>query len=373
VLVVPAQAQAIAANRFVALDALRFFAAFAVMAYHFAYGAGRTTTLDAPWSQAVLMHGYLGVHLFFIISGFAILWSAAGRAAPAFARARLLRLYPEFWIAVVVSSIVFFVFPPGERHPLPISETMRNLTMVPQYLGASFVDEVYWTLGVELKFYAITWLLLVSGQLPHVERWLIGWIVGTGVVTVVDLGPVFRSALIFPYGALFAAGGLFFLSYERGWTPLRVGALLLALGISAFHGVGGMPGFVEASDITSASRAATAAVFVGMFGTLAMLVQTQPLAGAATVCTLLGSLTYPLYLLHNTGKAMFLLPGDAAPAGAAELAMATLYSLAVAYAVMRVGTGPVRSLLKRALDRLPIFRPRERRPTAATGDHPALR
>jgi len=50
------------------------------------------------------MHGYLGVNLFFMISGFVILWTARDRTPSGFVLSRITRLYPEFWIGVRLRS-----------------------------------------------------------------------------------------------------------------------------------------------------------------------------------------------------------------------------------------------------------------------------
>ncbi len=330
------------------------------MAYHFAYGYGQSTPLPSPLVQAILMHGYLGVQLFFIISGFVILWSAAGRTPAAFVRARLLRLYPEYWIAVVVSTLVFSAIVPGHFRPLPTSEILRNFTMVPQYLGARFVDGVYWTLGVEIKFYVVAWLLILSRQLQHIERWLIGWIVATGLASIVEFGGAVRALLIFPYGALFAAGGLFYLCFDTGWTKRRLATLGLGLAVAAYTGVADMKEFVAPDDITPRSELITVAIFGGMFAIVGLLTWRRPLAQATRAFTMLGALTYPLYLLHNTGKEIFLPPSPADPAPLWRLGVAIAYSLALAFLVMRVGTGPVRRALQRAVDRFPLMRPTTR-------------
>src|SRR5689334_13592680 len=76
------------------IDALRILAACAVLGFHVFY---LTPVIQMPTSvQRIACHGYLGVEVFFMISGYVISLSAAGRTHCAFARARLLRLWPAF-------------------------------------------------------------------------------------------------------------------------------------------------------------------------------------------------------------------------------------------------------------------------------------
>ena len=77
------------------LDLLRFAAAMTVTVYHFLYrGAQDGGYLDFSFGAAgvSVSLGYLGVNLFFMISGFVIIWSATGRDWYGFSVGRLARL-----------------------------------------------------------------------------------------------------------------------------------------------------------------------------------------------------------------------------------------------------------------------------------------
>jgi peptidoglycan/LPS O-acetylase OafA/YrhL len=78
-------------SRVYALDLLRFFAAASVMLYHY---VSHEPLADGSYTLAdiLMQHGYLGVNVFFMISGFVILWSAIGRTGAGCVRTRVLRL-----------------------------------------------------------------------------------------------------------------------------------------------------------------------------------------------------------------------------------------------------------------------------------------
>ncbi|MCE9602532.1 MAG: acyltransferase [Gemmatimonadetes bacterium] len=347
-------------SRLSSLDVLRFLAAASVMIYHFTYDPTTPNDRSTAGLQAVTMHGYLGVEVFFMISGFVILWSAQGRTATAFVRARILRLYPEFWIAVVLSALIFRLAP-GDLGGAPsVVDVLANLTMVPQLAGLPYVDGVYWTLFVELKFYFLLWLLILFGQVPRIERWLIGCIAISAIGLFVELPGALRSLLILPYGPLFAAGGLFFLVFDSGWTAPRAVGLLLALPTASTFAVRGMSGFIDAAHIDTTASVATIGIIVGAFVFFATLGRNDLGARLGRITTVAGALTYPLYLLHNTGKALFLQGWVAAPEPVL-VAGALLFSLALSYVVMRLGTGPVHAWLRRRLDAtialVPFLRP----------------
>lgn len=321
-------------QRLYALDLLRFFAATGVLLYHYLYNASPGAV---SWLASF---GYLGVNVFFVISGFVVLWSCRGRTPAAFVRARVLRLYPEFWLCVLLSAVVFGV----RGQSLSGAEIAANLTMLPAYLGAPYVDGVYWTLAVEMKFYALLWLLLVLGQMPRVERWLLLWLAVSLLGRFVDLGPL-KSASLGVHGPLFASGGLLYLAYESGWTRLRAAALIVGVALSAVAATEGMAGFVQPADITPSSVAVTVLFVLAAFALFVGIKYLHVPERLRPAAALLGGLTYPLYLLHNVGKAL-LLGGGVAPL---TFVLATALSLGLAYGIMRLADWTIRPGLRAAM------------------------
>ncbi|WOO32781.1 acyltransferase family protein [Diaphorobacter limosus] len=62
------------------IDLLRFFAALAVVFFHYSfrgYAADAMSIMPYPLLASLSKYGYLGVELFFMISGFVILMTAA--------------------------------------------------------------------------------------------------------------------------------------------------------------------------------------------------------------------------------------------------------------------------------------------------------
>ena len=119
------------------LDLLRFTAAAAVVVFHFYVLLPGTT----PFQQtvaAVSQFGFLGVPLFFMISGFVILWTAFNRTPGQFVLARLCRLYPSYWVCVLITSAVLGM---AGGAP-PWRQIVANLTMLHHLFGYDSVDEV---------------------------------------------------------------------------------------------------------------------------------------------------------------------------------------------------------------------------------------
>ncbi|HET9864073.1 MAG TPA: acyltransferase [Steroidobacteraceae bacterium] len=338
------------------MDLLRFVAAFSVMLYHYTSHEPSADGSLSWWARAT-QHGYLGVDVFFMISGFVILWSAYGRTGAEFVRARALRLYPEFWIAVALSALVFYFVPGGNGGPMSAMQVGANLTMVPQYLGADMVDGVYWTLAVELKFYALVWLLVVARQLDRLEVILYAWLAVLAAAMFFDVGGIVRALIIYPHGAHFAAGGLFFLVFDKGWNRVRAAALVVSLALCAYASVIQIDGFVRADNITDAVKVTTALVMALAFIGFASLRAVKSARWPQWI-PLVGALTYPLYLTHNIGKEVFITYAGG-PLWLRSLA-AIAFSLVLAWLVMNAARAFVAPVLQRVLDLVGLRNLRDR-------------
>ena len=62
---------------------------------------GRNSKIALPYLASYAQYGFLGVPVFFIISGFVIAYSAEGRTPVGFAIARFSRIYPTFLFCVL--------------------------------------------------------------------------------------------------------------------------------------------------------------------------------------------------------------------------------------------------------------------------------
>ena len=94
------------------LDYGRFFAAIVVVLFHYTFNGisnGKITSIAHTQSVIDLTkYGYLGVELFFMISGYVIFFSAKSGSASKFAVGRAVRLYPAYWFAVLFTSVFAF-------------------------------------------------------------------------------------------------------------------------------------------------------------------------------------------------------------------------------------------------------------------------
>jgi peptidoglycan/LPS O-acetylase OafA/YrhL len=146
-------------------DALRGIAVVAVVAFHVASITGKLG-LGVDGRLAMVL-GAQAVIVFFVISGFLlyrpyVAARAAGRAAPGarlFAKRRVLRILPAYWVALTLLALY-----PGIEGPFS-AEWWRFYGFLQLY-SPEHIDRgipVAWTLCVEVTFYAMlpVWALAV--------------------------------------------------------------------------------------------------------------------------------------------------------------------------------------------------------------------
>ncbi|MEU8436635.1 acyltransferase [Streptomyces sp. NPDC029216] len=152
-------------QRLAVLDAIRVLAALSVLFYHYVAlpGAwGEPTAALFPVAHRFAVYGWLGVEVFFLVSGFVICMSVWGRTVGDFAVSRAARLFPAYWAAVALTSLVLFTWP-EVRSTTKVTDVVVNLSMLQGGLGVPHVDDAYWTLFVELKFYVLFALVVMRG------------------------------------------------------------------------------------------------------------------------------------------------------------------------------------------------------------------
>lgn len=275
------------AARVVELDALRGLAALAVVAFHYTTLYGELYGHAGPPPPSFAFGNY-GVHLFFLISGFVIFMTLERtRTAMDFVVSRFSRLFPAYWVAILTSvAVVYTIGMPSQR--LPLADVLLDFTMIQQLLGAEHIDGSYWTLQVELFFYAqmLGWFML--GQLGRI-RWIIGgWLllaIGYGLATKFDrhFSYTVREVLILRHIPFFAIGILFYRirTYPAEWKvdAAMIGACIAAIAIAY------PPVYTEVALVCSAIFALFA------LDRLTWL-RAAPFA-------FFGTISYSLYLLHQ--------------------------------------------------------------------------
>lgn len=155
--------------RLPALTSLRFFAAFHVVTFHL---LAMQVFLGPAWFQKLSSVGYVGVSFFFVLSGFILVYTYAGRPLnlASFWRARFARIYPAYAFSLLITAPFFFFAVAKLDIPfLAWSKTHLKLAIglvlgllqawVPS--AALSWNAVAWSLSVEAFFYLLFPFLLV--------------------------------------------------------------------------------------------------------------------------------------------------------------------------------------------------------------------
>ncbi|WP_371154026.1 acyltransferase family protein [Jannaschia sp. 2305UL9-9] len=304
-------------DRFAAVDGLRMVAILWVAIYHYAVfwtPAGKGDNL-IPYGDALAWIplaavGGLGVSLFFIISGFVITLSLDRcENLRSFAALRVLRLWPTLFVCATLTFVVTSLFGPAELSRDWV-EYLISLTFVPplhagKIIGLSdlqWLDGAYWSLWVEVRFYAIA-AVLHFGLRRH---FLVGWACFAGATAMLHL-------FLLPEGH--AVLRLLFSQYQPFFT------MGIALAAVRANGAGPLPvalfaaGFLQAF----AYAAPSADVLVGLSlvclgAPLVILSRRRIPVLSATPVARAGRASYAYYLLHqNIGLALLFVLAPADP------------------------------------------------------------
>jgi len=316
-----------------ALTSARFFAAFHVLLFHMRAMKGLTR---APmWCQKFASVGYVALSFFFILSGFILAYTYAGRDfnLRQFWRARLARLYPVYLFSLFVAAPFFFYA--VLKINIPELAWFRNhlgstvvlvLTMLQAWVPPAALgwNGVAWAVSVEIFFYVVFPLLLARfSRISNRGLAMIGLVCWLGAVATsvayVVLSPdhvvadssqdflfwlnalKFNPLVRLPEFVVGLACGYWFLRGEHNpklATPLVLSGTAVALAVTAFSHQIPYPVLH-----TGLFAPAFAAIICGL--------ALRPRCTSFLECkwlVLLGESSYCLYLLHAMILGMFLFP-----------------------------------------------------------------
>ena len=258
------------------VGALRGFAALAVVWFHFTFGQGH-------WLKLSGEYGWLGVHTFFVISGFIIPYSLyqyryAIRDYFRFMAKRLARLHPPYLASMVVVVAVYLavtaMFPRAHIAPLDLSwqNFVDHFFYLNDFVHRDWLNVVYWTLGIELQWYL---LLGLTFPLLANRRWFVQ-IAGALLILLAYWLIPQQQRIIFHIVPVFLIG-IFVFQYKVGISSVWRMLLSIAAMFAVMKTPIGMP----------TSIVATATGLLIAFATL-----------ENRWCARLGDISYSLYLLH---------------------------------------------------------------------------
>jgi peptidoglycan/LPS O-acetylase OafA/YrhL len=312
---------------FPALTGLRGVAAGLVLLHHaWQFAGGPAHTVGSGWLSYPLHApgavGFMGVDLFFVLSGFllALPFLSAVRGARSwpslrvFYQRRALRVLPAFWGQLAILALAGWLFAAVPNLD-PLSILVHALFLQELFPRMQPINPVYWSLPVEWWFYF--WLPVLCALFLRARWWMIlalvlVWAICFRVQCIAWLYE-WRQDLFSNFGAidgLRARIDEFFLGILAAWfhlrvprdSPWRVRALLAALALMVL----GAPWIMhELPTWLSPSRLWTYIHYSVAGAVFALLVFGAAGGGALArrlfagrVMTWLGLVSYSLYLWH---------------------------------------------------------------------------
>jgi len=332
------------------LDPLRFAAALGVAVFHLTFwswawsstgvapGLEHYVAADVQFESAApfTWFGWVGVEIFFVISGFVIANSATRCSATEFLLGRALRLYPAVWVCSTSTLMVLLIFAGGSASEF-IVPYLRAMLLIPKGLNGQWIDCIYWTLAAEMAFYALVFCTLLTKKitLRHLAWGLTVYSGLFNAFSLLVLSGAIRSEILYfvilmfrvpcaawmlNHGCFFALGIWLFISAGRKLTAseqLAVTVACLSGAAEIFYFSSylllNIPAISSQSPLVPIIVWAAAVLLIAVAANRSRCssgIASPDAAGYSstllrTLLRNLGLITYPLYLTHNViGTAM---------------------------------------------------------------------
>jgi exopolysaccharide production protein ExoZ len=293
------------------IDLVRFACAVSVATFHLT-----RLNPETAWFMPI---GWVGVQIFFVISGLVIANSAQGATAQQFLTGRFMRLYPTAWCAALVSFPLYLW-----QYPR-IADRLDRLYFSIVLFPGPFVATAYWTLPIELAFYFVVYSLVMFHGFKHIKAlaiilvlWgtpyllaLAGNLRGLNHWNWVNFDYLWENMSLLRYGPYFGLGILVWLFKEKRLSATGAIAAGLALALAPleiyskaaevlpdFARSAANPGlnWIELSTLTSI---AFYVAFLAIVASVKLNHLFPANAALRKTVRLLGLMTYPFYLLHE--------------------------------------------------------------------------
>jgi len=266
-------------SRWASIEYARGIAALSVAFFHFTNGS---SWFHDGILKSVGHYGYLGVMVFFVISGFVIPLSLYRldfdwrRDSADFLLRRIVRLEPPYLLSCLLVVVLDKLSSLAPAFRGDVSHDMYYLIWHPLYLvpwvNASWLNPVYWSLAIEFQFYFFALIIAPIFLTKYAS-------LARGVLALTLMASFVPSSgnLLFPYLPLFVMGFVGFLGFRRLFSRVEQAAWLTGAFLCC----------INSTDLSAAVG--------GLIG-LALIMLPWP--GGIKILTFFGGISYSLYLLH---------------------------------------------------------------------------
>lgn len=247
--------------------------------------------------------GRAGVDIFFVISGFIMVYISSGKfgaagAAKDFFIKRFIRVVPIYWFYTLIMAALLFAAPQlfSEGKSFDYANLVASLLFIPWVDSIGYIKpvlQVGWTLDYEMYFYVIFTALLLFSSRYFIVSLAVILLTGFFVGLIVDSVPPVFSVMTSPLLLEFFMGcliGYMFTRYEI-ITPAYVGILMLIAGFSMLV----FTGIFDVSDVPRTIKWGIPSTII-LAG--AILLECGAGIDFHHLLTKLGDSSYSLYLSH---------------------------------------------------------------------------
>lgn len=309
------------------LDLLRFVAACLVVAFHYCFlmginpgglvGSASKGVVKFPELYGLTSFGWVGVQIFFVISGFVIAFSGEKSSAFSFLRSRIVRLGPAVWICAPITLLATIVV--GFRQHEDMYRAFRHsIAFLP---WGPWIDGSYWTLGIEISFYTTVFFLIKFFRFENIK--LLAAMIGVvssmywtlhavvGIEEVNSFAPLINwvledrlpKLLLINHGMFFALGVFLWSQLIKKDNGKNIFWIIL-FSISGCAQIVAETNIVNHEFQTAYSAAVPCAIWLASLAAIVVSVRANASlhalpAGVVKAIQIAGMMTYPLYLLHQ--------------------------------------------------------------------------
>ncbi|OAI04486.1 acyltransferase family protein [Methylomonas methanica] len=285
------------------LQAIRAFAALAVMLFH---GTEMLSErLGYLFVSNVFVAGFSGVDIFFVLSGFIIFYtSSSGIDFYRFIQKRFIRIYPIYWLVTMLLVGWFFASPsPEQSYKGDLRVILGSLSLFPQ---KQYVMGVAWTLTYEVIFYLVFAFTYFKSPVYLFFTFLI-WIAVIFSCNLFNIksGYLAIDMLVNPIILNFALGCLIAYAYKRHSIYKNAvwffwfGVFLFALTWAYYY-------YLKLADSTVFEGEMARVYLFGVPAAILIFGALHISASVPRVLVYLGDASYSLYLLHGTVLSMLI-------------------------------------------------------------------
>ncbi|MGB3143269.1 MAG: acyltransferase [Maribacter sp.] len=294
-------------QRIYQIDLLRFIAAIGIMLAHYlfrGYKADNLTNLSflelgGEW----IKYCFVFIDLFFIISGFVITLSVRNKSLSYFFKSRVMRIFSVYWLCVFITYIVTILFG-APRFTVTFGQFLFNLTLLQDFFDVQRLDGAYWTMSVELRFYALAMVYLFVYKFRKIKIETIAYIwLALSIVFVFFQNTFFAKVLdlflMFEWSPAFISGIMMAQIYTSKKFRFSQGiTIFLCFLLSAYHRYLYLLISMEYYQVQISETIAFLAILAIYLLMLAVTLGKLSWLNKPYFLSL-GIMTYPLYLLHQ--------------------------------------------------------------------------